>query len=248
MMNEETMQRVKSIPALADAAALRETLWINSQKCPFDQAEKSITAEQIEDARSRLERFAPLIAQIFPETRGAGGIIESELLETPNMKRRLNEQWNAGISGRLFLKKDSHLPIAGSIKARGGIYEVLKHAETLAIEAGLISTSDDYSVMAQPFFRDFFSQYKIQVGSTGNLGLSIGIMSAQLGFKVIVHMSSDARQWKKDLLRSKGAVVVEYDGDYGAAVKQGRAESDADPSSYFVDDENSVNLFLGYAV
>ena len=39
----------------------------------------------------------------------------------------------------------------------------------------------------------------------------------------------------------------EYDGDYGAAVRQGRSLSDANPYSYFVDDENSRNLFLGYA-
>ena len=248
-MDNRLQHFIDTIPAVADAAALRETFWLNDRKLPADQ--QSITAvspAQIEDARARLERFAPYIALAFPETEANNGLIESELAEIAAMKDYLNQQYHAGITGRLMLKKDSDLPIAGSVKARGGIYEVLKHAEDLAFEAGMLHPEDDYRILAEERFREFFGRHTVQVGSTGNLGMSIGIMSAKLGFKVIVHMSADAKQWKKDLLRSRGVTVVEYQDDYCAAVEQGRKNSDLDPMSYFVDDENSVNLFMGYAV
>ena len=227
-----------------------EVVWINPNLEPADKALSKIefTAADVDDAARRLERFAPLIMHYFPETKETNGIIESPLTEISKMKEVLNQE-GANLTGRLFLKRDSDLKVAGSVKARGGVYEVLKHSEDLAIEAGLISGfDDDYLKLGTAEAREFFSQYKIQVGSTGNLGMSIGIMSAALGYQAIVHMSMDAKQWKKDLLRQRGATVIEYEGDYGAAVEQGRKESDADPKSYFVDDENSAALFLGYAV
>lgn len=248
-MNAELQKYIDTIPAVADAARLKEVFWLNDKL--VSQAEKKaalVKPEQIADAKKRLERFAPYLETVFPELKESRGIIESELREISGMKHFLNTSYAAGIEGRLMLKMDSHLPISGSVKARGGIYEVLKHAEDLAKEVGLLEESDNYAVLAEPKFKEFFGKYTVQVGSTGNLGMSIGIMSAKLGFRVIVHMSADAKQWKKDLLRSRGVEVIEYADDYCAAVEQGRKNSDADPMSYFVDDENSQNLFLGYSV
>jgi len=228
--------------------AARETAWINPRRNASDNGEAAagLTMADIDDAEARLARFAPFIMRCFPETAEREGLIESDLVPVPQMQQRLNEKYGSGLRGQLLLKKDSHLAIAGSVKARGGIYEVLKHTEDLALAHGILKPGDSYAKLADA--KDFFGRYTVQVGSTGNLGMSIGIMSAAIGFEVIVHMSADAKQWKKELLRSRGAKVVEYASDYSAAVSNGRRLSDENPNSYFVDDENSKNLFLGYAV
>ncbi|MBA5762523.1 D-serine ammonia-lyase [Vibrio sp. 404] len=237
-------------PLVNKMIALEEISWFNPNITSLEEALPyvGLGKSNIEDASQRLSRFAPYLVKAFPETAATNGIIESEVFEISNMKASLEQQFGTPITGRLMLKKDSHLPISGSIKARGGIYEVLTHAEKLAIEAGLLTQSDDYSKLFSEEFNQFFSQYSIAVGSTGNLGMSIGIMSAKLGFAVSVHMSADAREWKKNKLRSHGVNVVEYEQDYGVAVEQGRKEAEKDPMCFFIDDENSQTLFLGYSV
>lgn len=237
-------------PCLKRLSEGKEVVWMNPGKIPFEEAKNTfpLTEEDIRDAEERLVRFAPLIMKYFPETREQGGIIESPLTEISGMKEVLEGRYGKPLRGRLFLKEDSSLAIAGSVKARGGIYEVLKHTEELALSHGLLQPGESYAALGDQEKRKFFGDYTIQVGSTGNLGLSIGIISAVLGYRVIVHMSMDAKQWKKDLLRSYGVDVREYMSDYGEAVKQGRQLSEQDQKSYFVDDENSQNLFLGYAV
>ncbi|MDC0705895.1 MULTISPECIES: D-serine ammonia-lyase [Priestia] len=237
-------------PLLNQLISLEELFWTNPNLEDFQSGiiKSPVTKEDVREAEERLKRFAPYIATVFPETKKSNGIIESPLIRIPNMKKQLEQDYKQTIQGQLLLKCDSHLPISGSIKARGGIYEVLKYAEKLAFEHDLLSFDDDYAILDSHTFRQFFSKYSIVVGSTGNLGLSIGIMSAKLGFQVTVHMSADAKQWKKDLLRSKSVNVIEYEADYSKAVEEGRKQAAADPTCHFVDDENSHDLFLGYSV
>lgn len=225
--------------------------WINQFKLPFYLTsavnELIVSDTDIDEAEKRWQRFAPYFKKVFPETVKDNGLIESPLKEIPTMKTALENQYSVKLNGKLFLKMDSHLAVAGSVKARGGIYEVIKHAETLCLKNGLIKPGDSYTRFADSDIKEFLNRYSIQVGSTGNLGMSIGIMSAALGFKVTIHMSADAKKWKKDLLRSKGVTVIEYDNDYSAAVAEGRKHSELDEKSYFIDDEKSVDLFVGYA-
>lgn len=246
--NKNVQEGLKANPIFQTIASRQEMLWLNPHvKEEANLNIEGLSVQGIDDAEERFERFADYIQRAFPETESSKGLIESPLTEVPLMLDWLKAERD-GFKGRLFLKMDSNLPIAGSVKARGGIYEILKHSEDLALEHGLIKSGESYGKFADEESRQFFTKYSIHVGSTGNLGLSIGIISARLGYQVTVHMSNDAREWKKELLRRHGAVVKEYEGDYEKAVAEGRRLSEGDPKSYFVDDENSKTLFYGYAV
>ncbi|HHV41251.1 MAG TPA: D-serine ammonia-lyase [Clostridiaceae bacterium] len=225
----------------------QEIIWFNPQRRSLvESAPDQTSLAAMRDAAARLERFAPWIAKEFPETESSGGLIESPLVPIPHIKEKLDPKHKVG--GSLFLKRDDILPVSGSVKARGGIYEILKLAETIALRHGLITLTSDYSSLSLPENREVLSRYSVAVGSTGNLGLSVGIISAKLGFETEVHMSADAREWKKERLRSLGVKVIEYREDYSKAVAAGRQAAAADPNCHFVDDEESEDLFMGYSV
>lgn len=241
MDNNKKVQLCSTYPLLARMTNYEEVVWHND----LERSERQIafTLAETYDAEARLARFASYLQTVFPALAKTNGIIESKLVEIPTFATTID-----AFCGQLYVKCDYDLPISGSIKARGGIYEVLKLAETIAMEQGLLTTEDDYAKLAEPRFRELFSRYTVAVGSTGNLGLSIGIIGATLGFSVTVHMSADAKAWKKELLREKGVTVIEYADDYSAAVAEGRRQAALDAYCHFVDDENSRDLFAGYSV
>ncbi|MCZ2224865.1 MAG: D-serine ammonia-lyase [Chitinophagales bacterium] len=242
-------QWTQKYPLLKNIIQLNPITWINPSRKKMNEVNSlPLSYKDILQVEKLWERFAPYLVKVFPELKSSNGFIESPLRSIENLKLKLNEYFDNEVQGKLFLKCDNELPIAGSIKARGGFYEVLYYAEQLALKNDILKDDDNYEIFATEKFKQFFQQYSIGVGSTGNLGLSIGIISAQLGFKVSVYMSADAKQWKKDLLRSKGVIVHEFDGDFSEAITKGREATKANPKGYFVDDENSKYLFLGYSL
>ena len=155
-------------------------------------------------AKKRFERFAPLFMEAFEEIDGPC-YYKSDL-----HKSKLGDE--------LYLKLDSELKVAHSVKARGGFNEVMVKVEDVLKENNMLGKFDELSL---DDIRKIMAAYTIEVSSTGNLGLSIGLCAKAFGFKAKVHMSRDAKDWKKKLLREAGAEVIEYDHDYTYAVKMG---------------------------
>lgn len=219
----------------------------NDSKNPED-INRDFLKSRIKDASDRFKRFAPLFQEIFPETKVSEGIIESSLIELKHFPLQMKEQNNLHLAGKLFLKDDARLPVAGSIKARGGIHAVLCVAESILRNEKLFDDLTDYRILKEAKYSEIFKNYTTVVSSTGNLALSIGISSLSLGLNTVVFMSRDAKAWKKDLLRKLGADLREVDGAYGEAVAAGRNYAAENDNRFFIDDENSEELFFGYAV
>lgn len=247
ILGKEMDEWIRNYPLLEKVNDYRPVTWLNDGQTEEKMDIEQVSMADMEEARDRWKRFSPYLIKKYPEMEKMDGKIESPLLRIDAFRREeLHDDLKNG--EEMYLKCDHLLPIAGSIKARGGIYEVFKYAEQIALDQKLISHSDSYEQFSSDRFKDCFKNYTIGVGSTGNLALSIGIAGADLGFQVHVYMSKDAREWKKELLKQHGVEVQEFTGDFSKAIEVGRKETQDKENSYFIDDENSKDLFMGYSV
>ena len=83
MINEEIMERL---------AAGEPLFWANEAYGQAPDGVEAVEAAEIAGAEALWQRFAPLLAECFPETAGLGGVIESPLKEIGSMQRWLGEQ------------------------------------------------------------------------------------------------------------------------------------------------------------
>src|SRR5699024_6974423 len=121
---EQITAFVQNDPILQDIIAKKPVTWLNpDKKTMASMPNMPIKKKDIYEAAELWDRFAPFLAKVFPETKKSNGKIESPLQEVSKMKNLLNKN-SLNIDGQLLLKCDNALPIAGSIKARGGFFEV----------------------------------------------------------------------------------------------------------------------------
>jgi D-serine dehydratase len=238
MSDEQATEIEVSTGDSALASRLRHGLPAVWLRAPVGLAvdDQPLRPDELADAMARLARFAPVLARLFPA--GAwDGRIASDLIDYDGTH---------DLAGSLLVKCDHALPMAGSVKARGGVYELLCHIEDVAIAKGLWAPGRPMEILLEPQSLRTLGEERVVVASTGNLGFSIGLVARAFGLQAEIHMSHDAKTWKKDRLRVIGAGVVEHACDYSETVARAR-RSALEADAYFIDDEDSRRLFVGYA-
>ncbi len=135
MKNELKHELFHQFPILKELANKHTVLWENTnwQK---ETTTNLFSMQEVDEAEETLTRFSSYLKVAFPELLESQGFIESTIQDIPLIKKALERKFDVSIPGQFILKCDHALPISGSIKARGGIFEVLRHAERLAIASG----------------------------------------------------------------------------------------------------------------
>jgi D-serine dehydratase len=238
MSNDETSAIANSTVGDDLLSRLRRGLpavWIRGA-CGVAADELPLCESELMDATARLARYAPVLRRLFP-AGGWDGRISSDLIDYPD---------GGDIAEGLLVKCDHALPMAGSVKARGGIYELLCHIEDVVRAHGLWTPRSPMETLLDGRSLAVLREQRVVVASTGNLGFSIGLVARRFGLQAEIHMSHEAKTWKKARLSAIGAEVVEHSCDYTETVARARQSAKA-ASAYFIDDEDSRRLFVGYA-
>ena len=138
MENAKMNSLIAQYPLVKDLVALKETTWFNPGTTSLAEGLPyvGLTEQDVQDAHARLSRFAPYLAKAFPETAATGGLLNQNWLPF-QLCKTAGKRISATDQRATVTEKDSHLPISGSIKARGGIYEVLAHAEKTGSGSGV---------------------------------------------------------------------------------------------------------------
>ncbi len=100
-------QLKQQFPLIQTLQDYQETFWFNPNRYPLKDAlaKVGLSEQDVKDAEARLDRFAPYLAKVFPETQTQHGKIESELVEIANMQHALSVKEQKELTGSLWLKK-----------------------------------------------------------------------------------------------------------------------------------------------
>ena len=123
------MKLAQSPTVVAKLRAKVPLLWENTDlRALSELTSLSVQPRHYAEAAAQWIALRPLLVLLFGEEArstpwGPAGTISSPLRSAPKLGRILG--LNAGSQSRCFIKEDSRLAVCGSVKARGGMFEVL---------------------------------------------------------------------------------------------------------------------------
>ena len=121
MENAKMNSLIAQYPLVKDLVALKETTWFNPGTTSLAEGLPyvGLTEQDVQDAMRAYPVLHPIWQKHF-QNCCHWGIIESELVAISSYAKTAGKRISAKpISGPTVTEKDSHLPISGSIKARG---------------------------------------------------------------------------------------------------------------------------------
>ena len=103
-MLTETLNSLQQDILLNQLRSATPVFWQNTKLVSFKDAatDGGLTQADVDAAMARLQRFAPYIKKVFPETQASNGIIESEFYRTEQLQKALGIE-----KGVLYIKADN---------------------------------------------------------------------------------------------------------------------------------------------